>query len=155
MPDFAPYDKYRVFDFEHWVLFLNIGQQYLGRCYLALKRDGAIDIFEDTKPCELAELLRAVATIKKAMAELFGPDKYDYCSLGNEWHHCHLHLIPRYQSERQFFGFTFIDQCWGRNYALYDRNITFPNELLFQLCDALRKALSARLLSDLHPHPRD
>jgi diadenosine tetraphosphate (Ap4A) HIT family hydrolase len=142
MPNFALYDQFHIFDFEHWVLFLHSGQHYLGRCYLALRRDGAIDIFEDTKPSELCELSQAVATIKEAMIELFCPDKYDYCSLANEWHHCHLHLIPRYQSEREFLGATFVDQCWGRNYALYDRSVTFPNELLLQIRDALRRALN-------------
>lgn len=141
MPDFTTYEQFRIFDFEHWVLFLHSGQHFLGRCYLALKRDGAIDIFADTEPCELYELIQAITAIKKAMAELFGPDKYDYCSLANEWHHCHLHLIPRYQSERQLFGATFSDPCWGKNYALYDRSVSFPDELLFAIRDALRLAL--------------
>jgi len=141
MPDFTQYEQFRIYDFEHWVLFLHKGQQYLGRCYLALKRDGAIDIFEDTKPEELSELFHAVAAIKEAMAELFSPDKYDYCSLANEWHHCHLHLIPRYQSERQFHGVAFVDQCWGKNYALYDRSVAFPDELLHEIRDALQGAL--------------
>lgn len=148
MPDFTPFNQYRLYDFEHWVLFLHKGQHFLGRCYLALKRDGAIDIFADTTSEERLELQQAVAAVKGVMAELFNPDKYDYAALANEWPHCHLYVIPRYQGERQFAGATFVDTCWGRNYALYDRSATFPDELLFHIRDVLRQTLIAHLGSD-------
>ena len=49
----------------------------------------------------------------------WNPDIINYAFLGNEVQHCHLHVIPRYKSDREFVlnDEIFKDENYGHNYS--------------------------------------
>ncbi|MFB6217290.1 MAG: HIT family protein [Candidatus Aenigmatarchaeota archaeon] len=104
--------------YEHWDLFLNRKQHYLGRSIVKLKRH-VEDLFKITGE-ERKELFEVVVPeTKNAIDSCFEPDLYNYASLGNSVRHLHLHVIPRYRDEREFDGVIFRDERWGHNYKPY------------------------------------
>ena len=105
--------------YENWDVYLHENQTYLGRTYVALRRDGEIDPFTETTPDEQSELLLVINGIKGALDTLYQPDLLNYANLRNTWQHCHWHVIPRYHTPRVVMGHTFIDPNWGKNYAPY------------------------------------
>src|SRR5262249_7036351 len=110
-------------EYRFWVLSLHEGQQYLGRSVAALKSREVIDPF--LLPPEVQQEFTQIALdFQRACAALFQPDLFNYANLRNAWSVCHWHLIPRYASKREFAGFTFDDQRWGKNYLGYE---SMPN----------------------------
>lgn len=80
--------------------------------------------------------------MKKALSELFNPDRLNYVNLQNEWHHLHIHIIPRYASSRSFDGITFVDEKWGKNYAPYNKDFKVSEATLFRMRDVINEKLS-------------
>lgn len=110
--------------FESWAVYLHEDQSYLGRTYVALNRGGdneELDPFLDTDPGERFEFIEVVDSIKTALDELYQPTRLNYANLRNTWHHCHWHVIPRYEGpdfgRRTVSGLDFHDMNPGRNYA--------------------------------------
>ncbi len=128
-------------DYEHWALYLNEYQCYLGRVCLTAKREDAKD-FIDITEAEQKEFFNIAQTVKRALYKLFQPDLMNTAALGNVYAHCHVHLIPRYATERVFKGITFKDSRWGSNYAPYDRGFILTLEELNVIKEALSLALS-------------
>lgn len=135
------YEQFKLADFTHWAAYLHVSQNYLGRLYLAAKRDGDID-FLDMRVEEQSDFFESGGKVKRALDDLFQPDRLNYASLQNEWPHLHVHVIPRYASPRTFDGITFTDERWGKNYAPYDKSFTVPEATLFRIRDELAARLS-------------
>ncbi len=130
-----------VAEYAYWTVYLNHYQSYLGRCYIALKREGNLDPFLDCTEEEWAELRSIISDkLVSALQRLFAPDMMNYDNLRNVWPHCHWHVVPRYSSERTFAETTFTDANWGANWSPYDK-IMHPPEVLLAIKDALRKEL--------------
>lgn len=118
----ADYEQYLVKSYSLWDLYLHKEQYpYLGRCYLAAKREDAksiVDIYED----ELMELGILIPIWFQTISKLYGADWPNVAILGNEWRHLHAHLIPRYNTgSRVFHGIKFEDPQPTKNYAPYPR----------------------------------
>lgn len=111
----GPDPRFRLFETESWVGFLNTNQGLLGRCYLMLKRPET-DVTALTD-AELAELWAAARRVKAALSALWEPDHYNYAFLMNETPQVHFHVIPRYQGRREFAGGTFVDPEFGGHYG--------------------------------------
>ena len=103
-------------EFQHWYAVLDIKQYYIGRLFLYAKRLDATDMVALNKD-EREELWVILKKIQKIYAKTFKPDKLNFAFLGNDKEHCHLHVIPRYQTPRQFNGLIFQDNQWGHNYS--------------------------------------
>jgi diadenosine tetraphosphate (Ap4A) HIT family hydrolase len=102
--------------YTHWTTVLHKNQYYLGRCYIVSHRQGLVDLM-DLTPEERDELFtQAGPELKSALEDLFTPGLFNWASLGNIVRQCHVHCIPRYESERTFMGDTFVDAEWGRLY---------------------------------------
>lgn len=127
--------------YEHWTTFLHPSQVYLGRSYIALNREGELDPYRDTTPAEKQGLDVAVNGIYVALAKLYRPDKLNYTNFANEWRHCHLHVIPRYQSTRKVNDQEFTDQNWGANYSPYGKDFTIKPETFIAIKAAIKKEL--------------
>ncbi len=127
--------------YEHWTTFLHVNQVYLGRSYIALNREGDLDPYRDTTPAEKYELDVAINGLWVAIKKLYRPDKFDYTNFGNVWKHCHLHVIPRYETARMVNGEEFRDGNWGSNYAPYDREFGPSPQTLEVIRSDIKKEL--------------
>lgn len=134
------YSKFLIKEFEHWDLFLNESQYFLGRTYLWAKRKDLIDMDHAT-PAEVGEYLSLRALIKNVLVKLFGPDKFNYYDAGNLISHLHVHIIPRYGKKVEFKGTIFEDKIFGKNHSFYDKNFKFSDEILFKIRDSIRREL--------------
>lgn len=139
------YEKWRIREYPHWVLYLHTNQYYLGRAYAWLKRPGEMQDFADLTFDELFELRTSVLLeYKAALVRLWQPGLMNYAWLGNHMHihkgHGHMHIIPRYEVPRNFAGHEFHDARWGENYAPSPK-LELPGETLLLIRDALRRHL--------------
>lgn len=110
--------------YQYWAVYLHENQSYLGRTYIALLRGSdneEIDPFIDTNIEEREELTSIFNGLKTALDVLYQPTRLNYSNLRNQWHHCHWHVVPRYEGEengrRTIDGFNFYDMNKGKNYA--------------------------------------
>lgn len=88
-----------------WRVVLNLNQDRLGKCMLVLSRHEE-DVCNLT-PEETDDLWAAFRRVKAALTACFQPDHFNYMFLMNQDAHVHLHVIPRYQSQRTFAGIEF------------------------------------------------
>jgi diadenosine tetraphosphate (Ap4A) HIT family hydrolase len=96
--------------FEHWLVLLRPAQPTLGSVVLVCtdeaKRLGEIS------PAAATELQRAAARVEQALAEAFSNDKINYLMLMMVDPDVHFHVLPRYESPRDFAGASFDDPAW-------------------------------------------
>jgi len=108
------FEKYLISEDQYWKVYLNPNQAYLGRGLIKLKRHSE-DLF-DIDSNEQQELFDFGTRYRNAVNELFTPDMFNYVSAGNRMPHLHIHIVPRYSSEREFHGITFNDNKWTDTY---------------------------------------
>jgi diadenosine tetraphosphate (Ap4A) HIT family hydrolase len=124
----ANYESLKIKGFDFWDLYMHENQCYLGRTYILSKRLEQADMFDISKG-ECDELKAIVLFVKKVLNKLFVPDLFNYASLGNVFKRLHLHVIPRYKTDRAFCNMVFTDRNWGRNYAPYDKSFSADAEV--------------------------
>jgi diadenosine tetraphosphate (Ap4A) HIT family hydrolase len=142
MQHLADFDRLIVKKYPLWTLYLSEHQYYLGRCYLALNREGNLDPFSDCTDEEWAELRAIIKEcLQPALLRLFSPDMLNYGNLRNVWPHCHWHIVPRYATPRTFEGIEFLDAHWGSKWSPYDKSFLVPDSCLISMRDVLRREL--------------
>jgi diadenosine tetraphosphate (Ap4A) HIT family hydrolase len=109
--DFAA-DSLTVFKTEHWSVLVRKGQVTLGTLVLAANRN-FISASELTAE-ELAELPVVVGRLEGALQQAFAYDKINYLCLMMVDRHYHFHVIPRYETPREFDGVEYVDEGWPR-----------------------------------------
>lgn len=134
------FEPFKIREFTHWDLYLHENQYFLGRMYIWSKREGLTDLMDVTDK-ENLELFHIAREAKRALVELFQPDLFNWAALGNVSRQCHLHVIPRYEAEREFHKFTFRDENWNKNYAPYNYDFRTPEEVTCAIRDALKAHL--------------
>ena len=85
-------------------------QVTLGTLVLAANRN-FISASELTRE-ELLELPDVVERLESALSDAFGFDKINYLLLMMSDRHYHSHVVPRYESPREFIGMKWIDDGW-------------------------------------------
>jgi len=128
-------DTLTLFKTEHWSVLVRKGQVTIGTLVLAANRN-FISAAELT-PEELAEFPVVVGRLEGALQQAFAFDKINYLCLMMVDRHYHFHVIPRYETPREFDGVEYTDENWPR----------FPNlgvppadeELLVKLRDHLKQ----------------
>ncbi len=109
------WEDLQYYDSKNWRVQLHTDQYYLGRSLVVLKRH-IVDINE-MGDAERDELFNSVLPeLKETIDTMFGPDLYNYASLGNSERHLHFHVIPRYSDTRSFAGQVFNDEAWNSHY---------------------------------------
>lgn len=131
--------KHKIKDYKYWSIYINHTQDYLGRCVIWCKREDALDLADATTE-EQGELFIVLSNLREALKRAFQPDWFNYSFLGNITRHLHAHFIPRYKSERNFNGTTFLDERWGHNYRT-DPNFKISEDLV----EEIRKKIQAEL----------
>jgi len=132
------YEQLKIKKFEQWDLYLHKNQfPYIGRCYAWAIRPEA-DKVSDMNTHEREELFTIVIpSWEKAIKEIYGEIRPNIAILGNETPHLHAHLIPRFQTPRQFHGIEFTDPNPKGNYAPYPKK-DIPLEILLRIRDEIR-----------------
>lgn len=134
------FDHTIIKEYNNWTLQLFLDQQYLARTLIKLDRH-IVDFF-NIKEEERKELFQIIVPeVKTALNQLFDPDLYNYASLGNDCRHLHLHLIPRYSSEREFMGQKFVDQDWNSHYKNDRKSEELTQEIFQELKTEIKQEL--------------
>jgi diadenosine tetraphosphate (Ap4A) HIT family hydrolase len=97
-----------------WTLVVNENQGTLGRLFFALNRHET-DVTALT-PDEQLSLWGFAREAKEALITLFAPDHFNYLFHMNIDPHVHMHIYPRYRTERGFDGDVFPDSRFGDHY---------------------------------------
>ena len=95
-------------------LFLNLRQNYKGRCLHVLNRHQ--ENFHSINDDIFTGFNNEVKKIGNVLYEIFSPDLINYALLGNHIQHIHWHLIPRYKH----------DSNWGNPPWPYPRTNEIP-----------------------------
>jgi diadenosine tetraphosphate (Ap4A) HIT family hydrolase len=135
------YEQLKIKSYKHWDLYLHENQCYLGRVFVLLKEDEAVEDFMAIEGEVRDEFFLIGGEVKAALKILFKPDKMNYAALSNTSPAIHVHIVPRYQDSREFSGRVFKDTRWGKNYAPYDKSFVLEESVLFEIRDALKENL--------------
>lgn len=116
------YEQFKIKQFDLWDLYLHKNQfPYLGRCYALTIRENADSITDITKE-EAEELFSLIIpSWQRSVSELYGKSHPNVAFMGNDWHHLHAHLIPRFQYAKHIYGIDFIDPNPKGNYSPYPK----------------------------------
>jgi diadenosine tetraphosphate (Ap4A) HIT family hydrolase len=79
----------------------------LGNCVVITKRH--LEKFSDITPEEMSEFAKVVKDIEKSLMQSFSYDKINWLMLMMKDKHTHFHIIPRYQTPRNFAGIEWKD----------------------------------------------
>lgn len=125
--------------YTYWDVYIHDNQGYLGRCYIWCKRVDAQDL-TDASLQEREELFHILMELKEAIKRSFDADWFNYSFLGNETRHLHCHIVPRYESDREFMSTIFKDTLYGHNYKT-DHEFDTSSQLLESIKEELVKNL--------------
>ena len=107
---------------------------------MSCKREEA-DLVTDMLKEEAEELFSTIVPEwHNAVKKSFGCDRPNISCLGNLWNHLHWHLIPRYNSPREFYGIKFIDPNPKGNYSPHDKK-EIAEEILLKIKEDIIKEL--------------
>jgi diadenosine tetraphosphate (Ap4A) HIT family hydrolase len=101
---------------HEWTLVLNHNQNLLGKCMWVLRRheESVVALTLD----EWRALQLGIIQATTALQQVFQPNHYNYAFLQNQDRHVHMHIIPRYATERTLAGQTFLDPDYPGHYAV-------------------------------------
>jgi len=122
------YEQLKIKSYNHWDLYLHENQCYLGRVFVLLK-DEDIEDFLAIEGETRDEFFQIGEDVKKALKDLFQPDKMNYAALSNTSPVIHVHIIPRYQVAREFAEVVFKDdrlRCRQKVGQKIEGNKKFP-----------------------------
>lgn len=135
------YEQFKIKRFDNWDLYLHVQQfPYLGRAYAWARRDGVNEVSQMNSD-ERDELFDVVIPSWENSMKLFH-DKFrtNLAIFGNTSPHLHAHLIPRFETPRQYRGIDFIDSNPTGNYAPYPKK-ELPLEMLLSIKEQIRNQI--------------
>jgi diadenosine tetraphosphate (Ap4A) HIT family hydrolase len=121
-----------------WTVAVNHNQDLLGKTMVILNRPCEAVVAVD--PAEWSALHVELRRLVPALTALFVPDQFNFAFLMNQNAQVHLHVIPRYATERDWRGLRFEDGHWGSAFGHEQRLL--PPELLQQLAGETRDRLA-------------
>ena len=138
----------------YWRLILNHNQNLLGKCFWVLQRHE--EQVSGLTGSEWVALHSHIQATVLAARRLWRPDHFNIVFLQNQDRHVHLHIIPRYVSERQIGNRIFDDLDYPSHYAVAGPSLGLPqdyesphdklplsSEEFVDLADSLRQAYKA------------
>jgi len=124
-------------EFEHWSVEVSFRQHTLGSMIIFARRP--VEKISDLSDEELKDLKSAIKAAEDCLTAAFQPDRFNYLQLGNNLHHLHFHMVPRYKTVREFADRTWKDEAWG----------TMPIWSQEEVPEELVKKLKAKLLKEI------
>lgn len=92
----------KVADLKVSQVFLFKEQSYKGRCNVVYK-DHAIELYELSDE-QRNLFIQDVATVARAIAKTFNPEKINYGAFSDTLSHLHMHIVPKYKDGYGFGG---------------------------------------------------
>ena len=110
-----------IFETKFWKVIIASDQEYLGRCYVILKRHcGDLDELENS---EWSDFTEVVKKLENALRKSFNATMFNWsCLMNNAYQnippnpHVHWHLRPRYDHKVEIEGLIFKDIEFGHHY---------------------------------------
>jgi diadenosine tetraphosphate (Ap4A) HIT family hydrolase len=96
---------------EHWSVDHAFPRWIRG--WLIVKPKRHVEHLAELSPAEAAELGPLIRETAAAVAKVLAPERVYVLSLGEEVHHVHLHVIPRY-GELPANVLSLLEQAWGK-----------------------------------------
>ena len=121
----------------YWRLILNHNQNFLGKCFLVLQRHTETII--ELTPDEWNDLYQQITRSTRMLVVAFSPDHFNYAFLQNQDRHVHLHIVPRYASQRIFIEQPFVDSDYPAHYSVPAPSRTLPLREFTALATYLHK----------------
>lgn len=147
--------KRKLAEYDHWEVYLDQKQYYLGRVFILAKRDGAVDL-NSLSMDEWIEFKQVSADVDVLFTNTFKPDLLNHAFLGNEMQHCHCHVVPRYKEPREFLGITFKDENFGKNYSRENaRDFRISGTVLEKIAEKMQEEMKLILeAKQTSPYPQ-
>lgn len=120
----------------HWRLVLNQNQNLLGKCFLVLRSH--VENVSEVALDEWIDLRDQLDLATQALYGQFAPDHFNYSFLQNQDRHVHMHIIPRYEKDREFAAVYFSDPDYPNHYSVTMPKKQLPNMVFEQLADSMR-----------------
>jgi len=124
-------------EFDFWTVLLRPVQVTLGSLVLVCREP--VGHFGELSTGASGELASVAAVIESALGRAFAYDKINYLMLMMVDPDVHFHVLPRYESEREFEGVRFTDDAWPG-----PPQITASQDVPESVFDALKADLVAR-----------
>ena len=105
-------ENFLVFKTDYWSVLVRKNQVTLGSLVLAANRN--FISASDLQNAELEEFPKVVGRLEEMLSITFGFDKINYLCLMMADRHYHFHVIPRYETPKEFFGRTWVDNDWPK-----------------------------------------
>jgi diadenosine tetraphosphate (Ap4A) HIT family hydrolase len=128
-------------EYRHWLVLARPQQPTLGA--LVLVCTDSARAFSQISVRAFQELAQVTADLDAALTRSFKPDKLNYLMLMMVDPDVHFHVLPRYETTRDFAGRTHADRFWPKPVDL-----TQPVEADATLANAVRDALRAAWRKD-------
>jgi len=97
-------------DGKYWSVLLRPQQATLGALVLVCKED--VLRYSAISPAAFVEQGEMIAGIESMLSQAFGYLRINYLMLMMVDPHVHFHVLPRYDSTREFAGVEFVDAGW-------------------------------------------
>lgn len=143
----SEWSKLHIAKFNDWTLGVGGNQHVLG-WLIIFPPDSMENSIVHLSDKEMLEFKKIGLIAEDLLKELFQADWFNYCQQGNNVKRIHIHLQPRYSSERIFEGFKFTDAGWGRTIRFLKDDELAPKEIVFKIVQALREALCKKDIKD-------
>jgi diadenosine tetraphosphate (Ap4A) HIT family hydrolase len=99
-----------------WRLVLNRNQNLAGKCTLVVRRH--VEAVDQLTAAEWGDLRHELGWATAALRQATQPDHFNYAFLQNKDRHVHLHIIPRYATQREIAGLCIDDPDYPGHYAV-------------------------------------
>ena len=99
-----------IHSYEHWTVLLRPQQITLGA--LILGSNDKSTRFSDVPLVAMEQLAPAIRDIESTLTNCFNYDKINYLMLMMVDPHVHFHVVPRYESVRDFASVSISDPGW-------------------------------------------
>jgi diadenosine tetraphosphate (Ap4A) HIT family hydrolase len=130
----------RIYETKNWYVNVRQDQHLLGWLIIVCKdmKDISFPNLETPKLIELTELLQKLELL---LTKLFKPDRFNYLQAGNVDSILHIHLIPRYKTNREFNKQIFTDPWWGKMFEKKLWKDLPEKDTVIKLSDILKSGL--------------
>lgn len=103
-------DQLKIYESDFWLWTLRPYQATVGAGILSLKRNCAT--FAELTQEEFADLGAIIKVIESTLKGIFDYDVISYLMLMMLDKQVHFHVIPRYEKDVEFIGYTWKDSSW-------------------------------------------
>lgn len=134
-----------IFQTEHWNVYLNPDQYYLGRSVVVAKRN--VGSMSELKEDEWRDFAKLVKGFESAFKKAFGATMFNWTCLMNDAYknnppnpQVHWHFRPRYKNPVKFEGVKFEDKEFGNHYAR-GTNFEVPEKIFLKIIEKIKENL--------------